>query len=87
MPGEEARKVFNDAQTLLKNIMNDKLLQCRGVVGFYRAQSVGDDIELYDENGAVIDTLFGIRQQVHRPVYLPEPDTFIPEFMILGNPV
>ena len=64
MPGEEARKVFSDAQTLLNNIVNNKLLQCQGVVGFFRAQSVGDDIELYDDNGAVIETLFGLRQQV-----------------------
>jgi 5-methyltetrahydrofolate--homocysteine methyltransferase len=64
--GEEAKRVFNDAQALLKNIMNDNSMQCRGVVGFYRARSNGDDIELVDENGVVFETLFGIRQQVRQ---------------------
>jgi 5-methyltetrahydrofolate--homocysteine methyltransferase len=62
--GEEAKKLFNDAQTMLSNIVSKKLLKCEGVIGFYRAQSVGDDIELYDNDGSLIATLYGLRQQV-----------------------
>ena len=62
--GDEAKRVFNDAQNLLRNIQNDGSLQMKGTVGFYRAQSVGDDIEILDEDGIVLETLHGIRQQV-----------------------
>ena len=62
--GEEARKLFNDAQTMLSDIVEKKQLSCSGVVGFYRAQSIGDDIELLDDNGDSLCVLHGLRQQV-----------------------
>ncbi len=68
--GEEAKKVFADAQNMLKSIINTGQLQCRGVVGFFRANQVGDDIEVYGENGEVLETLYGIRQQVGRQAKL-----------------
>ena len=49
---------------MLKNIMNDNSLTCRAVVGFYRAQSHGDDIRLLNKNGDHVDTFHGLRQQV-----------------------
>ena len=39
--GAEAKKLFNDAQVLLKEIIDNKLLTARAVVGFYPANSVG----------------------------------------------
>ncbi|WP_029287476.1 methionine synthase [Pedobacter sp. R20-19] len=44
--GDEARKLFDDAQKLLKRILDEKLLTARGVIGFWPANAVGDDIEL-----------------------------------------
>ena len=64
LKGAEAKRVFSDAQTMLNNIKNDGSLQLTGTVGFYRAQSVGDDIEVLDEDGKVLETFYGIRQQV-----------------------
>ena len=64
LPGDEARKTFDAAQTMLKNIINSGLLKAHGVVAFYRANSVGDDIEVYGEDGQVIEVLYGLRQQV-----------------------
>ena len=64
LTGEEARKVFNEAQAMLKSIKANNSLRCKGVVGFFRAASVGDDIQLYGEDGEVIATLYGLRQQV-----------------------
>ena len=64
MAGEEARKLFDDAQRMLSDVVNGGLLHCAGVVGFWRANSVGDDIEVYDDDGCVIATLYGLRQQV-----------------------
>ncbi|KAJ8404758.1 hypothetical protein AAFF_G00331450 [Aldrovandia affinis] len=45
--GEEARRVFDDAQKLLTRLLDGKRLQARGLVGFWPAQSVGDDIHVY----------------------------------------
>ena len=47
MIGDEARKVFDEAQKLLRSIISAGLLEARAVVGFYLAQSSGDDIFLY----------------------------------------
>jgi len=62
--GEEAKKLFDDAQRMLSDIIDNGLLHCAGVFGFWRANSVSDDIEIYDDNGSVIATLYGLRQQV-----------------------
>ena len=45
--GKQARELFDDAQKLLERIVAEKLLTARGVFGFWPANSVGDDVELY----------------------------------------
>lgn len=45
--GEEATKVFNDAQKLLKEIVENKSLKAKAVFGLFPASAVGDDIEVY----------------------------------------
>lgn len=62
--GAEAQKLFNDAQVMLKDIISRKLLHCAGVIGFYRAQSNGDDIDMFDSSGNLLSVLHGLRQQV-----------------------
>lgn len=64
--GEEARRLFDDAQALLNDVINNKLLQLNGVVGFYEANSHEDDIILYEvtKSGEELATLHGLRQQV-----------------------
>lgn len=42
--GEEARKLFDDAQAMLQRVMEDGSLQARGVLGLWPARRVGDDI-------------------------------------------
>jgi 5-methyltetrahydrofolate--homocysteine methyltransferase len=44
--GTEATKLFDDAQALLKRIIDEKLLKAKAVFGFWPAQAIGDDIEL-----------------------------------------
>lgn len=44
--GVEAKKLFDDAQVMLKKIIDGKLLRARGIIAFYPANSVGDDIEV-----------------------------------------
>jgi 5-methyltetrahydrofolate--homocysteine methyltransferase len=66
--GAEAKKVFEDAQKMLKSICDGRKLQANGVVAFYAANSVGDDIEVYedDERTTVKKVLRTIRQQEAR---------------------
>ncbi|MFZ0828347.1 MAG: methionine synthase [Verrucomicrobiia bacterium] len=66
--GEEARKLFADAQALLEKIVAGKLIQPRGVYGFFPANRVGDDVELYtDESRAkVLATFHFLRQQIDK---------------------
>lgn len=45
--GVEAKKLFNDAQALLKEIVKNKSLKAKAVFGLFPANSVGDDIEVY----------------------------------------
>jgi 5-methyltetrahydrofolate--homocysteine methyltransferase len=64
--GEEARKLFADAQELLKKIVTGKLIQPRGAYGFFPANRVGDDVELYtdESRSKVLTTFHFLRQQI-----------------------
>jgi len=63
--GAEAKKLFADGQAMLKQIIDEKWLQARGVIGFFPANSVGDDIQVYtdDSRTEVAHTLHHLRQQ------------------------
>lgn len=63
--GVEATKLYNDAKALLQKIVDEKWLTANGVIGFWPANSVGDDIEIYtdDTRTEVLTTLHHIRQQ------------------------
>ena len=58
--GNEASRVFKDANILLDEITEKKLLRANGVFGIFPANSVGDDIEIY-----VDDTRKGVRRVLH----------------------
>ncbi len=45
--GKEARRLFEDANELLQEILEQKRLQARAIAAIYPAHSVGDDIEIY----------------------------------------
>ena len=48
--GEEAKKLFDSAQAMLENIIENKLIEARGILGFYACNSDDqDDIEVYEE--------------------------------------
>jgi len=65
--GEEATKLYNDARAMLERIVNEKWLKAAGVIGFWPANRVGDDLEVYSpEDGSPMKMLHHIRQQ--RPV-------------------
>ncbi|MFN7140999.1 MAG: vitamin B12 dependent-methionine synthase activation domain-containing protein, partial [Limisphaerales bacterium] len=66
--GEQARKLFEDAQKLLSKIVCEKLIKARAVYGFFPANRVGDDVELYaDDSRQSVNTRFHfLRQQIEK---------------------
>ncbi|OXB59194.1 hypothetical protein ASZ78_007399 [Callipepla squamata] len=84
--GEEAQKVYNDAQNLLKILINQKKLQARGVLGFWPARSVQDDIYLYAVEEAVgssepIAKFYGLRQQAEKDSACTDPYYCLSDFI------
>ncbi len=66
--GSEAKKLYDDAQRMLQRIIGERLLEARGVYGFFPANSDGDDIVVYaDETRTKIRSRFPmLRQQWER---------------------
>ncbi len=66
--GPEAKKLFADAQELLARMVSERWLTANAVVGFWPANSIGDDIEVYadDTRAERIATLHTLRQQIAR---------------------
>ena len=64
--GAEARKLFMEANTLLDEIAERKMFRANGVVGLWPANSVGDDIEIYEDESRtkVIGKFHHLRQQL-----------------------
>ena len=58
--------LFDDAQQMLRRMVEEKWLKASGIVGFWRANAMGDDIQLYGEDGAERARLYSLRQQIAR---------------------
>ncbi len=71
--GEEARKLFDDAQVVLDEIIGQDLLYANAVVGLYPANSIGDDVEIYtdESRSEVLTTFHMLRQQGKKGSGLP----------------
>ncbi|TNE74765.1 methionine synthase [bacterium] len=66
--GEEAKKLFNDANAMLDDIIKHKSIKANAVFGFFPANAVGDDIEVYSTQGLhdKMATLHTLRQQTEK---------------------
>ncbi len=66
---EQARQVFNDAQAMLRQIVDEKWLTANACFGLFPANAVGDDVVVYDDETRTTQraTLYGLRQQQKRP--------------------
>jgi 5-methyltetrahydrofolate--homocysteine methyltransferase len=76
--GTQARELFRDARAMLAKIIEGKWLTARGVIGFWPAHGVGDDIDVFSlepahgKKAERIATLHSLRQQVDKPVERPD---------------
>lgn len=63
--GKQARELFDDAQVLLKDIVTHQRFRARGVIAFWPANSVGDDVEVYTDETRknILGTFRFLRQQ------------------------
>ncbi len=66
--GARAKELFDDAQALLSRITEKRLLTAKAVYGFFPANSVGDDIEVYTDEArsGIATTLHMLRQQADK---------------------
>ncbi|MHA3774045.1 methionine synthase [Verrucomicrobiota bacterium sgz303538] len=79
--GEQARKLFADAQELLDRVIRENMLEARAVYGFFPANAVGDDVEVYtDESRAeAVTTFHFLRQQMVKKA--DEPNRSLADFI------
>lgn len=67
--GEEAKRLYKDANDLLDRVEKEKLLEARGMCALFPANSVGDDIEVYTDESRteVLKVIHNLRQQTDKP--------------------
>ncbi len=63
--GEEAKKLFDDAQTVLKDLVDNDRVHCRATWGIYPAHSTGEDVDLFasEAKDEKLATFHFMRQQ------------------------
>ncbi len=75
--GKQAREVFSDAREMLRQIVSEKWLTAKAVVGLWPANSIGDDVEVllpppHAAGDFKTETFHFLRQQVDKPVERPD---------------
>ncbi len=70
--GDEAQKLYDHAQEMLDLIVKENRLIIKAVTGIFEANSVGDDVVIYDSNtSSICDTIHFLRQQRKKSDGLP----------------
>jgi 5-methyltetrahydrofolate--homocysteine methyltransferase len=66
--GSEAKKLYQDALNMLDEMVSDKWIEARAVIGLFPANSVADDIEIYsdEQRSQVIGIQHTLRQQTKK---------------------
>lgn len=79
--GEEAGRLFKDANKMLDFLEKEDIINIKGILGIFEANSNGDNIEIYDKDGSVLDTFNLFRQQIERgnESYLCLSDFIVPK--------
>ena len=67
--GEEAKKLYDDANIILNDIIENNLLEAKGIFGIFPSNSNGDDILVFDNNKSLkeIGRFISLRQQNTTP--------------------
>lgn len=78
--GVEAQKLYDDAQKILRKLIQKKQLKAKAIFGLFKANSQGDDIILKDNNNKEITTLLTLRQQTQKSK--GKPNIALSDFII-----
>ena len=81
--GPEAKKLFADAQAMLKRMVAEKWVTASAVIGFWPANASGDDVDLYtdDTRNKKRVTLHTLRQQMARENRRDRANTALADFL------
>ena len=90
--GESARQLFADAQTMLNTLVQAKQLTANAVIGFFPANTAGDDIILYTDESRTtqLSAFHTLRQQMEKPPgrpnyalsdYIAPAETGLPDYL------
>ena len=67
LTGKQAKDLFEDGQKMLKKILKEKSLKAKAIYGLFPANSVGDDIEVYNEDKSkTLAKFLTLRQQLKK---------------------
>jgi 5-methyltetrahydrofolate--homocysteine methyltransferase len=81
--GEAATKLYHEAEIFLKNIIKEKWLTAKGVVGFWEANAIADDtVKVKPENGEEMNLEF-LRQQMAKAP--GQPNISLADFIMQGE--
>jgi len=71
--GAEAKKLFDDAQRVLRLMVKERWISARGVIGMFPANATGDDVTVYGDDGRrhELARLHFLRQQQQKPAGKP----------------
>jgi len=66
--GVAARQLYDDARAMLRRIVEERWFEARAVVGFWPANTIGDDIALFtgESRSERLETFFTLRQQLSK---------------------
>jgi 5-methyltetrahydrofolate--homocysteine methyltransferase len=78
--GGEAKRLFHDVNVLLKQVLDEKLLRAKGVVGIFEANAIGDDVELtHDGKQTMIHFLRQQNEKTYGQAYYSLSDFIAPK--------
>ncbi|GLQ89337.1 methionine synthase [Dyella flagellata] len=70
--GKQATELYSDAQAMLDKLIAERWLTARAVIGFWSANSIGDDVEIQLGEGGKTRRLHHLRQQAEKPAERPD---------------
>ncbi|MDC3301310.1 methionine synthase [Flavobacteriaceae bacterium] len=80
LTGKQARELFEDGQVMLNKILKEKSLKAKAIFGLFPANSVGDDVEVYDqEKTKTLAKFLTLRQQLKKKE--GEPNIALSDFI------
>ena len=80
LTGKQAKELFEDGQVMLKKILKEKSLKAKAIFGLFPANSIGDDIEVYDaKKTKILAKFLTLRQQLKKKE--GEPNIALSDFI------